>query len=365
VRERVAAGRADDGYRTEPFAVRAQAQRARLSLPPLPTTTIGSFPQTADIRRARAARSSGRLTDEQYQSAMRKAIDEAISVQQTAGLDVLVHGEPERNDMVEYFGGELTGMLTTEHGWVQSYGSRCVKPPVIYGDVSRPRPITLDWIRYAQSRTNKPVKGMLTGPVTIMKWSFVRDDLPPSEVAEQIAWALHDEVADLQASWVGIVQIDEPAFREAMPLRDDERASYVAWATRAFRIAASAARTSTQIHTHMCYSDVNDVMEAVEKLDADVLTVEAARSGFELLNAIAESGYAHAIGPGVYDVHSPAVPDEADIERRIGDLLRAVPADRLWVNPDCGLKTRRYEEALPALTHMVAATRRVRASLKL
>jgi 5-methyltetrahydropteroyltriglutamate--homocysteine methyltransferase len=266
---------------------------------------------------------------------MHRAIDRALEAQESAGVDVLVHGEPERNDMVEYFGAELAGMATTDNGWVQSYGSRCVKPPLIYGDVYRKGPITRDWIAYAQSRTDKPVKGMLTGPVTIMKWSFVRDDLDPATVTEQIAWALHDEVSDLDHHGVAIIQIDEPAFREAMPLRAERRPAYVAWATRAFRVAASAATAATQIHTHMCYSELDDVLDAIR----------------------------HSIGPGVYDVHSPEVPREVDIERRIAALLAAVPARRLWVNPDCGLKTRRYEEVLASLVSMVAAAWRARATL--
>jgi 5-methyltetrahydropteroyltriglutamate--homocysteine methyltransferase len=329
----------------------------------LPTTTIGSFPQTPEIREARAALRAGKCTRTSYDAAMQRAIDRALEAQESAGVDVLVHGEPERNDMVEYFGAELAGMATTDHGWVQSYGSRCVKPPLIYGDVYRTRPITCDWIAYAQSRTDKPVKGMLTGPVTIMKWSFVRDDLDPVAVTEQIAWALHDEVADLDRLGVPIIQIDEPAFREAMPLRVERRSAYVAWATRAFRIAASAATAATQVHTHMCYSELDDVLDAIERLDADVLTVEATRSGLALVETLARSGYRHAIGPGVYDVHSPEVPRDVDIERRIAALLTAVPARRLWVNPDCGLKTRRYEEVLPSLVSMVAAARRARATL--
>ncbi|CUI06472.1 5-methyltetrahydropteroyltriglutamate--homocysteine methyltransferase [Janthinobacterium sp. CG23_2] len=347
--------------RGAPFATRQAVQRARFRLPPYPTTTIGSFPQTAAIRAARAAFRRGALPLAQYQSAMRAEIAHAVARQEALGLDVLVHGEAERNDMVEYFGEQLDGFVFTQHGWVQSYGSRCVKPPVLYGDVARARPMTVDWAVHAQGLSARPVKGMLTGPVTILQWSFVRDDQPRALTALQIALAMRDEVADLQAAGIGIIQIDEPALREGLPLRRARWDAYLAWATHAFRITAGAAQDATQIHTHMCYAEFNDILPQIAALDADVITIETSRSDMALLDGFGQYRYPNGIGPGVYDIHSPTVPDTDAIERLLRKAAQVIPAANLWVNPDCGLKTRGWAETEAALANMVAAARRMRA----
>ena len=361
VRSRLA-GLTPDDARRGPYADRAAAQRDRLALPPLPTTTIGSFPQTGDIRRARAAFRAGRLDRDEYTARMRAEIERVIRLQEKLGLDVLVHGEPERNDMVQYFAEHLAGFVTTEHGWVQSYGSRCVRPPILYGDVSRPAPITVEWATYAQSLTDRPVKGMLTGPVTILAWSFVRDDQPLGDTARQVALALRDEVGDLEAAGVGIVQVDEPALRELLPLRSAARPAYLDWSVGAFRLATSGVADATQVHTHLCYSEFGDVVAAIDGLDADVTSIEAARSRMEIVPDVAASGFGRGIGPGVYDIHSPRVPGADEVEALLRRALEAIPGDRLWVNPDCGLKTRTYEQVEPALTALVAAAARVRSS---
>jgi 5-methyltetrahydropteroyltriglutamate--homocysteine methyltransferase len=344
-------------------AARAASQRAAGRLPLLPTTTIGSFPQTKAIRTARADLRSGRLDEDAYDARMRAEIDRVIALQEDIGLDVLVHGEPERNDMVQYFAERLDGFASTSHGWVQSYGSRYVRPPILFGDVARPEPITVAWTTYAQSRTSRPVKGMLTGPVTMLAWSFVRDDQPLSDTARQVALALRDEVADLERAGIRYIQVDEPALRELLPLRSSDQSDYLAWAVAAFRLATSGVSDSTQIHSHMCYSEFGEIVATIDALDADVTSVEAARSRMELVADLARAGYRRGIGPGVYDIHSPRVPDTDEIEAALRLALEAVDVPRLWVNPDCGLKTRTYEEIEPALRHMVEATRRVRATL--
>ncbi|MCT2587886.1 5-methyltetrahydropteroyltriglutamate--homocysteine S-methyltransferase [Actinophytocola gossypii] len=340
-----------------PYPQRAAAQRDRLGLPPLPTTTIGSFPQTGEVRRARADLRAGRLDRAGYEARMRAEIERVIRDQERLGLDVLVHGEPERNDMVQYFAEHLDGFAATEHGWVQSYGSRCVRPPILHGDVSRPAPITVPWSAYAQSLTTAPVKGMLTGPVTILAWSFVRDDQPLADTARQVALALRDEIADLESAGIGVVQVDEPALRELLPLRTSARKSYLAWAVDAFRLATGGAAPATQIHTHLCYSEFGDVIEAIDGLDADVTTIEAARSRMEVLDDLHAIGFRRGVGPGVYDIHSPNVPSTGEVADLLAAALRVVPADRLWANPDCGLKTRGYAEVDRALANLVAAAR--------
>jgi 5-methyltetrahydropteroyltriglutamate--homocysteine methyltransferase len=348
------------GRRASPFAKRYAAQQRRLDLPRFPTTTIGSFPQTAAIRRARAELRAGALSEAQYRSRIRAEIRETVARQERLGLDVLVHGEAERNDMVQYFAEQLEGFAVTAHGWVQSYGSRCVKPPIICGDVSRPRPMTVAWAAYAQSLTARPVKGMLTGPVTLLQWSFVRDDRPRAEVALQIALAIRDEVADLERAGIRVVQIDEPALREGLPLARAERDAYLEWATRAFRVAANGAADETQIHTHMCYSEFGEVLPALAALDADVITIEASRSGMDLLDGFARFRYPNAVGPGIYDIHSPRVPRAGEMLEWLGRARAVIPDDRLWVNPDCGLKTRDWPEVEAALRNMVAAARELR-----
>ncbi|WP_236790988.1 5-methyltetrahydropteroyltriglutamate--homocysteine S-methyltransferase [Amycolatopsis sp. GM8] len=363
VRGRIAALRPAHRHRA-PYAERAAAQQERLALPPLATTTIGSFPQTGDVRRARADLRAGRIDEATYTDRMRAEIRRVIELQEDIGLDVLVHGEPERNDMVQYFAEQLDGFAATEHGWVQSYGTRCVRPPILHSDVSRPRPMTLDWTTYAQGLTSKPVKGMLTGPVTILAWSFVRDDQPLGMTADQVALALRDEVHDLEAAGIRIVQVDEPALRELLPLRAEERKSYVDWAVGAFRLATSGAATATQIHTHLCYSEFGDVIEAIDGLDADVTTIEAARSHMEVLADLRAIGFARGVGPGVYDIHSPRVPDVAELTALLSAAATAVPPERLWANPDCGLKTRGYAEVEPALRNTVEAVHAVRARLR-
>ncbi|HVW46628.1 MAG TPA: 5-methyltetrahydropteroyltriglutamate--homocysteine S-methyltransferase [Solirubrobacterales bacterium] len=364
VRERVGALEASDYDRPAPFDERQAAQRERLGLPELPTTTIGSYPQTEKIRAARRDLREGRLEEAAYEAFIRSQVDEVVAFQEEIGLDVLVHGEPERNDMVEYFGQQLAGFAFSANGWVQSYGSRCVKPPILFGDVSRPAAMTVDWWRYAQSRTERPMKGMLTGPVTILQWSFVRDDQPRAETCTQIALAIQDEVLDLEAAGAPIVQVDEAALREGLPLRAADRDDYVRWAVDCFRLATAPARAETQIHTHMCYSEFNDMIEHIIRLDADVLSIEASRSGMEVLDAFTDGvTYPNEIGPGVYDIHSPRVPSVAEIEKLLELAEARVGRERLWVNPDCGLKTRRWEEVRPALTNMVAAAERRRAAV--
>lgn len=362
VRTRARSVAKEDLSRKNPYEVRARAQKW-LGLPLLPTTTIGSFPQTAEIRRARLDFRKGILSEEEYVAAMRKEIAHVIEQQERLGLDVLVHGEAERNDMVEYFGQQLAGFCFTQNGWVQSYGSRCVKPPVIYGDVSRPKAMTVDWISYAQSLTKKPVKGMLTGPVTILCWSFVRDDLPRTEVCRQIALAIRDEVLDLERAGVGVIQIDEAALREGMPLTKAEAQVYLAWAVEAFRLASSGVKDETQIHTHMCYSEFNAILDWIAKMDADVISIESSRSGMELLDAFTRFNYEAEVGPGVYDIHSPRVPTTEEMAGLLLRALKFIAKEKLWVNPDCGLKTRQWVEAYPSLQNMVEAARIVREEL--
>jgi 5-methyltetrahydropteroyltriglutamate--homocysteine methyltransferase len=350
----------DADQRATPFPQRQARQRSRFRLPPLPTTTIGSFPQTREIRTVRAAFKRGEIGGAAYQAAMEAEITLAVRKQEALGLDVLVHGEAERNDMVEYFGELLAGYAFSANGWVQSYGSRCVKPPIIFGDVSRPRPMTVAWTCFAQSLTPRPMKGMLTGPVTLLQWSFVRDDQPRADTALQIALAIRDEVADLEKAGIGIIQIDEPAIREGLPLRRAGWRDYLAWASRAFRVAASAVADDTQIHTHMCYSEFNDILPEIAAMDADVITIETSRSGMELLGAFGEFRYPNEIGPGVYDIHSPRVPDTEEMVQLLDKARRVIPVDNLWVNPDCGLKTRSWPETEAALRNMVAAAHEVR-----
>lgn len=347
--------------RPESYEERNPAQKKNLNLPPLATTTIGSFPQTPEIRKLRSDFKNGSITPGQYEAGIRRYIDDCIAFQEEIGLDVLVHGEAERNDMVEYFGEMLDGFHFTNNGWVQSYGSRCVKPPVINSDVHRPSPMTVRWITYAQTRTGKPVKGMLTGPVTILQWSFVRDDIPRSDVSEQIAAALREEIADLQAAGIKIIQVDEPAFKEGYPLRKENVSAYEKWAVRNFKLAVSSAGRETQIHSHMCYSEFNDIIKTIEAMDADVITIETARSGNELLGAFRDAQYSHEIGPGIYDIHSPRVPAVEEFMKEIRARLEVLPLKQLWINPDCGLKTRTWAEVKPALKNMVDAVRRIRA----
>lgn len=362
VRERVAA-LSEEQFHRGSFDERRAAQEARLQLPALPTTTIGSFPQTPEIRAARAAFGAGKLTAAEYEDEMRAEIGRVVDLQERIGLDVLVHGEPERNDMVQYFAEHLDGFAVTSNGWVQSYGSRCTRPSILWGDVSRPAPITVPWTTYTQSLTDKPVKGMLTGPVTILAWSFVRDDQPLADTANQVALALRDEIADLEAAGIAIVQVDEPALRELLPLREKDHAAYLDWSVASFRLATSGVRPDTQIHTHLCYSEFGQIFGAIDGLDADVTSIEAARSKMEILGDIAAAGYPRGIGPGVYDIHSPRVPSEAEVTELLSEAVQAIDPAQLWVNPDCGLKTRRYEEVNPSLEHIIAATRTVRAGL--
>lgn len=342
-------------------AQRRASQDARLHLPPLPTTTIGSFPQTVQIRKARAALVAGEIDQAEYEKRMKQEIADVIKLQEELGLDVLVHGEPERNDMVQYFAEQLEGFFATKNGWVQSYGSRCVRPPILYGDVIRRHPMTVEWAKYAQSLTDKPVKGMLTGPVTILAWSFVRDDQPLADTANQVALAIRDETVDLQAAGIAVIQVDEPALRELLPLRRADQDDYLRWAVGAFRLATSGVADSTQIHTHLCYSEFGDVIGAIADLDADVTSIEAARSHMEVLDDLNSIGFSNSVGPGVYDIHSPRVPSTEEMAESLRAALRAVPAERLWVNPDCGLKTRNPGEASASLKNMVAAAQEVRA----
>ncbi len=355
VRRRVAAIEDGQYQRTSPYPQRATAQRRRFRLPLYPTTTIGSFPQTVEIRKTRRDHKTGEIDATTYRRRMQEEIHRVIRKQEALGLDVLVHGEAERNDMVEYFGEQLDGFAFTDNGWVQSYGSRCVKPPVLFGDVQRPCAMTVDWSRYAQSVTSKPVKGMLTGPVTILNWSFVRDDMPRADTCLQIALALRDEVLDLEAAGTGIIQIDEAALREGLPLRQQAWKHYLDWAVRAFRITASGVTDETQIHTHMCYSEFNDIMDAIAAMDADVITIESSRSNMELLDTFEDFDYPNEIGPGVYDIHSPNVPDSSEIVSLMESAAQRIPATRLWINPDCGLKTRDWPEVEGALRNMVSA----------
>lgn len=363
VQARVAAITAKDSQRQSRFAQRIEQQRAGLNLPLLPTTTIGSFPQTASIRLARQSYKAGKLSEAEYVEAMHSEIRHAVQVQENLGLDVLVHGEAERNDMVEYFAEQLDGYVFTRFGWVQSYGSRCVKPAVIFGDLSRPNAMTVEWIRYAQGLTSKVMKGMLTGPVTMLMWSFAREDVSREVQARQLALAIRDEVVDLEAAGIKIVQIDEAAFREGLPLRRAQWQHYLDWATEAFRLCACGVRDETQIHTHMCYSEFNDVIESIAAMDADVITIETSRSDMELLDAFEAFAYPNDIGPGVYDIHSPRVPDASAMAHLLRKAAQRIPAERLWVNPDCGLKTRGWPETEAALVHMVTAARQLRAEL--
>ncbi|MEN5251254.1 5-methyltetrahydropteroyltriglutamate--homocysteine S-methyltransferase [Alcaligenes aquatilis] len=362
VKAAVARISAELGKRKSAYAQRASKQAEFLKLPAFPTTTIGSFPQTVEIRRARSEFKAGRLDENSYQAAMRAEIERSVREQEKLGLDVLVHGEAERNDMVEYFGEQLDGYAFTQFAWVQSYGSRCVKPPILFGDISRPQAMTVEWITYAQSLTQKPMKGMLTGPVTILNWSFVRDDQPRSASCLQLALAIREEVLDLEKAGVHVIQIDEAALREGLPLRKSQWQSYLDWAVESFRIAANGVGDETQIHTHMCYSEFNDIISFIADMDADVITIETSRSDMELLEAFENFQYPNEIGPGVYDIHSPNIPTEQHIVNLMKKAAERVPAERLWVNPDCGLKTRQWAEVIPALTNMVAAAKVLRAS---
>ena len=343
-------------------AERRASQETRLHLPPLPTTTIGSFPQTVEIRKARAALVAGEIDEAEYNRRMKQEIADVIKLQEDLGLDVLVHGEPERNDMVQYFAEQLDGFFATKNGWVQSYGSRCVRPPVVYGDVIRQHPMTVEWAKYAQSLTDKPVKGMLTGPVTILAWSFVRDDQPLADTANQVALAIRDETVDLQSAGIAVIQVDEPALRELLPLRRADQEEYLRWAVGSFRLATAGVADSTQIHTHLCYSEFGEVIGAIADLDADVTSIiEAARSHMEVLDDLNAIGFSNSVGPGVYDIHSPRVPSANEMAESLRAALRSVPAQRLWVNPDCGLKTRKTDEVTASLQNMVAAAQEVRA----
>lgn len=360
VKNRVASIAIGDDQRENPFQIRRKKQIDVLNLPLFPTTTIGSFPQTTEVRSWRAKFKKGELSPQQYDDLLQKETEETIRFQEETGIDVLVHGEFERNDMVEYFGEQLDGFTFTKNGWVQSYGSRCVKPPVIYGDVSRPNPMTVKWSAFAQSLTPKWVKGMLTGPVTILQWSFVRNDQSRAETCTQIALAIRDEVVDLEKAGIKIIQIDEPAIREGLPLRKEEWATYLDWAVKAFRIAASGVQDDTQIHTHMCYSEFNDIIQNIADMDADVITIECSRSQMELLDAFADFNYPNEIGPGVYDIHSPRVPASSEMVKLLEKASAVIPVDQLWVNPDCGLKTRHWDETKKALIEMVAAAQKMR-----
>ncbi|PXX47019.1 5-methyltetrahydropteroyltriglutamate--homocysteine S-methyltransferase [Undibacterium pigrum] len=360
VKAAVAAITAGMGQRQSAYAQRASKQATLLKLPAYPTTTIGSFPQTAEIRHARSEFKAGRLDEAGYKVAMQAEIARSVREQEALGLDVLVHGEAERNDMVEYFGEQLDGYTFSQFGWVQSYGSRCVKPPILFGDIARPKAMTVEWSRYAQSLTAKPMKGMLTGPVTILNWSFVRDDQPRSVSCYQLALAIREEVLDLEKAGVRVIQIDEAALREGLPLRKAQWQEYLGWAVESFRITANGAQDETQIHTHMCYSEFNDIIESIAGMDADVITIETSRSDMELLDAFDHFNYPNEIGPGVYDIHSPNIPTQAHIEQLMKKAAERIPAERLWVNPDCGLKTRAWEEVIPALTNMVAAAKALR-----
>ena len=363
VRDRVAALTEADARRGTPFPERKEAQEAKLELPSFPSTTIGSYPQTDEIRKARRELLHEEIQLPEYEERMRREIDRVIDFQEEIGLDVLVHGEPERNDMVQYFGEQMLGYAFTQSAWVQSYGSRYVRPPIIFGDVSRPAPMTVEWIIYAQSKTDNPIKGVLTGPVTMLQWSFVRDDQPRSVTCEQLALAIRDEVEDLERAGVPIIQVDEPAIREGLPLRQDRWDEYLQWAVHAFRVATSVVRDDTMIQTHMCYSDFGDIMEHIQSMDADVNLIEAARSRMELLNDWEKTGYANDIGPGVYDIHSPRIPSSEEMVELLREAARVLRPEQLWVNPDCGLKTRAWDEIEPSLRNMVEAAKQLREEL--
>ena len=350
------------GRRRSSYSRRTPKQAALLKLPAYPTTTIGSFPQTAEVRRVRSRFKAGEIDEAAYQAAMRAEVERSVREQEALGLDVLVHGEAERNDMVEYFGEQLDGYAFSRSGWVQSYGSRCVKPPILFGDIGRPKPMTVEWTTYAQSLTDKPMKGMLTGPVTILNWSFVRDDQPRPETCRQLALAMRQEVLDLEAAGVRVIQIDEAALREGLPLRRSQWREYLDWAVECFRITANGVRDETQVHTHMCYSEFNDIIESIAAMDADVITIETSRSDMELLDAFENFQYPNEIGPGVYDIHSPNIPSQDHIVELMRKAAERIPAERLWVNPDCGLKTRQWAEVVPALANMVAAAKTLRAT---
>lgn len=360
MRQRLMEINTGENLQRAPFEKRQEAQRQRLQLPAFPTTTIGSFPQTEEVRSWRAKWRKGDLTETQYEKLLEEETIRCIKAQENYGLDVLVHGEFERNDMVEYFGEQLDGFVFSENGWVQSYGSRCVKPPIIFGDVLRPHPMTVRWFEFSQRQTKLPMKGMLTGPVTILQWSFVRDDISRSKVCQQIALAIRDEVQDLETAGAAVIQIDEPAIREGLPLRKRDQAGYLKWAVDCFRLSAAVVRDDTQIHTHMCYSEFNDIMDSIAAMDADVITIETSRSNMELLDAFVNFRYPREIGPGVYDIHSPRVPREEEIHRLMLCAVNVLPARNLWVNPDCGLKTRRWEEVEPSLVNMVNVAKKLR-----
>ncbi|MGG5171422.1 5-methyltetrahydropteroyltriglutamate--homocysteine S-methyltransferase [Pseudarthrobacter sp. J1738] len=362
VRDRIGQLSAKDFNRSA-YAQRESAQAEALNLPALPTTTIGSFPQTSEIRSARARNNKGELNNEQYTQLMKQEIKRVIDLQEELDFDVLVHGEPERNDMVQYFAENLEGFDVTVHGWVQSYGSRCTRPSILWGDVTRSAPITVEWASYAQSLTNKPVKGMLTGPVTILAWSFVRDDQPLGETANQVALALRDEITDLEAAGIKVIQVDEPALRELLPLRRADQAAYLDWSVNSFRLSTAGAQDATSIHTHLCYSEFGAIIDAIDGLDADVTSIEAARSRMEVVHDLEDHGFGRGVGPGVYDIHSPRVPSEAEVTELLETAVKHVPSRQLWVNPDCGLKTRGYAETEDSLRNLVKAAQQVRASL--
>ncbi len=349
--------------RSVPFAQRIKLQKEQFNFPILPTTTIGSFPQTPELRALRLNYKKGEINKAQYEEGIKTYIRDCVKFQEEIGIDVLVHGEPERNDMVEYFGEQLEGFVFSQNAWVQSYGSRCVKPPIIFGDVARPKPMTLEWSKFAQSLTQKVMKGMLTGPVTILNWSFVRDDLERSAVCRQISLAIADEIDDLQKGGIKIIQVDEAAFKEGYPLRSENIKAYETWALECFKISTAVALPQTQIHTHMCYSEFNDIIKTIEALDADVISIETARSGNELLKVFKQVGYTHEVGPGVYDIHSPRIPSVEELNVQIKALLEVLPKEQLWINPDCGLKTRKWEEVKPSLKNIVEAVKSVRAAL--
>jgi 5-methyltetrahydropteroyltriglutamate--homocysteine methyltransferase len=351
------------GRRKSSYSERAPKQAALLRLPRFPTTTIGSFPQTAEIRQARIQFKAGQIDEATYREAMRAEIRHSIREQQSLDLDVFVHGEAERNDMVEYFGEQLNGYVFSQFGWVQSYGSRCVKPPILFGDISRPKAMTVEWIKYAASLADKPMKGMLTGPVTLLNWSFVRDDQPRSVSCKQLALAIREEVLDLEKAGVPVIQIDEAALREGLPLRRSQWKEYLDWAVESFRITANGVADATQIHTHMCYSEFNDIIASIADMDADVITIETSRSDMELLDVFDNFKYPNEIGPGVYDIHSPNIPTQQHIVQLMRKAAERIPAERLWINPDCGLKTRQWNEVIPALTNMVAAAKALRAQV--
>lgn len=352
-----------NGKRIPCYEEREKLQRKILDLPLLPTTTIGSFPQTKELRLVRRMWRKGEIGEDEYCEKIKEYIDTCIDIQRDIGLDVYVHGEPERGDMVEYFAEQLEGYAFTKNGWVQSYGSRCVKPPILYADISRLHELTVKWTEYAQRISEKPVKGMLTGPITMMKWSFIREDIPKAKIAQQLAQVIHDEICDLQKAGIRIIQVDEAAFKEAYPLRRSQRKQHEKWAVESFQLAVSSAHAETQVHSHMCYSDFHDIIHTIEAMDADVISLENARSSFDLVEHIVSSDYSNGIGPGVYDIHSTRIPEEKETEQQIRKMLSCIPEEKLWINPDCGLKTRRWEELIPALKHMCAAAKNVRESL--